>query len=104
VIEGVKRTGGTAVSVSDEEILEAVRSLARYEGVFAEPSGAAALAGAKKLLEDGVIDENDKVVVLVTGSGLKDPEIASRITPSPPEIQPDPSHLERILPQLLGSS
>lgn len=103
-MEGVRRTGGAPVSVSDEEILDAVKELARYEGVFAEPSGAAGLAGAKRLLEDGVIDKSDKVVVLVTGSGLKDPEVALRLAPSPPEVQPSLSDLEKVLPQVLGSS
>lgn len=71
-LEAVKQTRGTGVSVSDSEILAAVKDLAKNEGIFAEPSGAAALAGLKKLLDDGLIRKGESVVVLITGSGLKD--------------------------------
>ena len=74
VMEGVKKTRGTGVSVSDREILRSVRGLAAYEGIFAEPSGAAGLAGLEKLLSDGDIDRGERVAVLVTGSGLKEPD------------------------------
>jgi len=74
VMEGVKKTRGTGVSVSDREILRSVRELAAYEGIFAEPSGAAGLAGLEKLLSDGDIDRGERVAVLVTGSGLKEPD------------------------------
>ena len=74
VMEGVKKTRGTGVSVSDREILRSVRELAAYEGIFAEPSGAAGLAGLEKLLSDGDIDKGERVAVLVTGSGLKEPD------------------------------
>ena len=73
---GVKATGGTGVSVSDREILKSVRELAEYQGVFAEPSGAAGLAGLEKLLSEGWIDEGESAAVLVTGSGLKEPDRA----------------------------
>ncbi|HMD78506.1 MAG TPA: threonine synthase [Nitrososphaerales archaeon] len=73
-MEGVSKTGGTGVSVGDGEILQSVRDLAAYEGIFAEPSGAAGLAGLRKLLSAGSIDREETVVVLVTGSGLKEPD------------------------------
>jgi threonine synthase len=75
-IEGVRRTSGAGVSVSDREILQAVRELAAYEGIFAEPSGAAGLAGLKRLLSKGTITRADRVAILVTGSGLKEPGLA----------------------------
>ena len=71
---GVRKTGGAGVSVNDREILRSVRELAAYEGVFAEPSGAAGLAGLEKLLSEGGIGRDEEVVVLVTGSGLKEPD------------------------------
>jgi len=74
-MEGVKKTGGTGVSVSDREILRAVRELAAREGIFAEPSGAAGLAGLERLLSEGVVDRDERVAVLVTGSGLKEPDM-----------------------------
>ena len=73
-MEGVKKTGGAGISVTDKQILSAVSELASLEGIFAEPSGAAGLAGLERMLSDGDIDKNDAVAVLVTGSGLKEPD------------------------------
>jgi threonine synthase len=73
-LEGVEKTRGAGVFVDDPAIMGAVRDLAAYEGVFAEPSGAAGLAGLRKLLKDGTLKEEDTAVVLVTGSGLKEPD------------------------------
>lgn len=71
---GIRETKGVGVSVSDQEILNAVKLLAAYEGILSEPSGAAGLAGLQKMMTDGRVDKSDQAVVLVTGSGLKDPE------------------------------
>lgn len=71
---GIRETKGAGVSVSDQEILNAVKRLAAYEGIFSEPSGAAGLAGLQKMMTDGRVDKSDHAVVLVTGSGLKDSE------------------------------
>ena len=71
---GVSKTHGTGVSVGDRDILRAVREMAASEGIFAEPSGAAGLAGLEKLLSEGGIRRDEQVVVLVTGSGLKEPD------------------------------
>jgi threonine synthase len=68
----VKETNGAFVSVSDEEILAAIPAMARLSGVFGEPAGAAAYAGLVKAGQDGVIASDERVVVLNTGSGLKD--------------------------------
>ncbi|HXW94616.1 MAG TPA: threonine synthase [Nitrososphaerales archaeon] len=73
-IAGVRETHGAGVSVSDRDILRSVGELAAYEGIFAEPSGAAGLAGLEKLLSEGGIGRDERVVVLVTGSGLKEPD------------------------------
>jgi len=71
---GVIKTRGSGVSASDREILRSVRELAAYEGIFAEPSGAAGLAGLVKQLSENSIGRDERVVVLVTGSGLKEPD------------------------------
>ena len=73
-LEGVERTRGAGVSVDDQAIMQAVRDLAAYEGVFAEPSGAAGVAGLRRLLREGEVEKDEAAVVLVTGSGLKEPE------------------------------
>lgn len=72
VLKAIREVDGTFVDVSDEEILEAVMLLGRMEGVFAEPGAAASIAGLKRLVEVGKIGSSEKVVVVVTGSGLKD--------------------------------
>ena len=96
-IPAVKRSKGTAETVSDAEILEAEKLLARHEAIFAEPSGAAGLAGLKKLLGAGVVDRSDVVVVEVTGSGLKDVKAAIGLTQEPPTIEPELKQLKRLL-------
>jgi len=69
----VAAAGGSFISVEDETIVEAIGFLARLAGVFAEPSGAAGLAGVLTALDQGLITSQDNVAVLVTGHGLKDP-------------------------------
>src|SRR5579863_5159260 len=70
-VRHIRASGGTGITVSDEEILAAEKELARFTGVFAEPSGAASYAGLLRLLMEGKIDRDERVVLLVTGSGLK---------------------------------
>ena len=72
----VASSGGGFVTVSDEAIIEAINLLARLAGVFAEPSGAAGLAGVLAAREAGLISDRDRVAVMVTGHGLKDPGAA----------------------------
>ena len=72
LILGVLReSGGTALTVSDAEALAAVVEMASAEGIFPCPEGAATLAALKKLLADGLVDREEKIVLLNTGSGLK---------------------------------
>lgn len=89
-LRALYNTNGYGVVVSDEEILEAMKLLAGLEGLFAEPSGAAGLAGLIKALEEGRVDRDETIVVLVTGHGLKDPDIVKRTTGDAPTINPDP--------------
>ncbi len=74
----VKETGGAYITVSDEEILAAIPALARGSGVFAEPAGAAAYAGLVKAVDHGMVSADERIVVLNTGSGLKDVNGAMR--------------------------
>ncbi len=78
VLRALRDTGGKAVSVSDQDILRHQRLLGRREGMFAEPTSCAALAGLEKLLEMGAIERQEAVVVPLTGSGLKDTRNAAR--------------------------
>ncbi len=94
-MEGVKKTGGFGISVSDESILKAMKLLAKYEGLFAEPSGVAGLAALMKAIEEGLVERSDRVVVPITGSGLKDIEVVKEMAGDVPVIEPDPEELER---------
>ncbi|WP_376789900.1 threonine synthase [Thermoflexus sp.] len=71
-LQAVRETGGAFLTVTDEEILTAMRTLAREVGVFAEPAAAAAFAGLEKAVREGGIGETETVVVMITGNGLKD--------------------------------
>lgn len=91
----IRNSHGTAVSVSNEEILEAQRKLAKLEGIFAEPSGVTSLAGLMKYHEN--LDRADCVVVEITGSGLKDPNAATKRMPEIPIIDGSIQELDRVL-------
>ena len=71
VLDILKRSRGTAVAVSDDEIKSAFHHWARTEGIFAAPEGAASLAAYRKLRSNGFLSEKDKVVLFNTGTGLK---------------------------------
>lgn len=71
ILDILKKSGGTALSVSDGEIMDAVRHWGRVEGVFAAPEGAAVLTGYKKLLASGFFSPADTVVLFNTGTGYK---------------------------------
>ncbi len=88
---------GEAIAVSDDSIEEALVNLGKLEGIFAEPSGVAGLAGLRRLVSEGVIDPSDRVVVPITGSGFKDLATPDRLTPKVPLISPETSELKKAL-------
>jgi threonine synthase len=67
----VKKSGGTAIAVSDAEMMDAILEWARDEALFASPEGAASQAAYKKLIANGFLSTKDKVVLFNTGLGLK---------------------------------
>jgi len=75
ILRALKASGGSAVAVSDESIVRAMRRLATAEGIDACPEGAATLAALETLVADGSIGPHDVVVLFNTGSGLKHPEL-----------------------------
>jgi len=77
VLRRIKENGGTFVAVTDEEILQAQRRLAKI-GIFGQPASAVSLAAVKKLRGQNLLDENDTVVCIVTGGGLKDTTVFGR--------------------------
>ncbi len=96
-LTAVRKSHGTAIAVSDEEILAAQKLLAKTEGVFAEPSGVTSLAGLIKLAAAGQVDKSETVVVEITGSGLKDPNIALKGMLEVPIINASIEELESVL-------
>lgn len=96
-LAAVRASGGAGVIVSDAAILEAIPLLARTSGVFAEPAAAAALAGLLVALDQGLVTREERVVLLVTGTGLKDVAAAARTVVIPPPIAPSLDVLQETL-------
>lgn len=88
-LTAIRMTGGLAESVTDEEILRMQRDLARKEGIGVEPASAASVAGIRKLVEAGAIDRDEKIVCVVTGHLLKDPDTVIKQCEPPTEIDAD---------------
>ncbi len=98
-LRAVRETGGAYVRVSDEEILAAIPALAQGCGVFAEPAAAAAYAGLVRAVERGLVGPEERVVVLATGSGLKDVASVMKATGQPLTVAPDLQDVRRALAQ-----
>ncbi len=98
-LDAIYQSKGTAVKVSDEEILQGQAKLARTEGLFVEPASAASLAGFRKLLDLGSIDNDEVTVIIATGHGLKDPDTVLKRAHPVKTIGPD-ADLSSILPSI----
>ena len=96
-INAIRESHGTAETVTDEEILDAQKMLARIEGIFVEPASASSIAGLKKLIKSGVIRKDEKVVCITTGHGLKDPDTAIKQCEKPVEVEADMLSIEQAL-------
>ncbi len=90
-------SGGVIESVTDDEILAAYKLMAGKEGVFGEPASAAPLAGLIKLVKQGRSFKEKKIVCIVTGNGLKDPDIPTRYVEPFPELPADLEVIEKHL-------
>lgn len=100
-VRAARNTGGTYLTVKDADILESIAELGRV-GIFAEPAGATALAGLKKALAEGIVKPDDAVVVMNTGSGLKDVRAAMQAVQAAPVIEPSMSALKKHLASAAG--
>lgn len=96
-VRAARQSGGAYVLVSDQQILEAIAELGKI-GIFAEPAGATAYAGLKKAIQSGLIERDDPVLVLNTGSGLKDVKAAMQAVPQAPIIEPTVEAVKNHLP------
>jgi threonine synthase len=95
-VRAARETGGTYILVSDEEILNAIAALGPM-GIFAEPAGATAYAGLARAVGQGIIKPGDPVLILNTGSGLKDVRAAMQAVPAAPIIEPTLEAVKRLL-------
>src|SRR4029077_18351904 len=75
VLESIRQTSGGAAAVADDQIVDAIQMLAETEGIFTEPAGGTTLAAAIDLIQRGVIDRDESVVVCITGNGYKTTEV-----------------------------
>ncbi len=96
-VDAATESKGSIDFVTDEEILDAYKELA-LEGVFAEPASAASVAGIKKYVKLNKIGKGSKVVAVLTGHGLKDPDTALSTIQTPEAVEPN---LDKIL-NLIG--
>lgn len=87
--ETVRKSGGWADDVTDEEVVEGIKLLARTEGIFTETAGGVTVSVARKLAEQGRFGENDCVVLAITGNGLKTQEVVANELGRPTFIQPN---------------
>ncbi|MEM7587533.1 MAG: threonine synthase [Acidobacteriota bacterium] len=87
-LEQIRASQGAGVAVSDDAIVEAIARLARLSGVFAEPGAAAPRAGRETAHEAGLVETGERVVLLITGTGLKDVPAAARAITRPAPIPP----------------
>lgn len=96
-LRAIYDSDGYAETVTDDEILNAQKELAQKEGIGVEPASAASIAGLKKLVNEGKIDKGEKIVCVVTGHLLKDPNTAIDACVEPTQIDADVEKLKSIL-------
>ena len=90
-------SGGLITTVTDDEIVEAYKMIASIEGVFAEPASAASVAGVRKLASQGFFTKPCRVVCILTGHGLKDPDRAIKVAPP---FKTLPAEMKAVLKEL----
>ncbi|MFB1051165.1 threonine synthase [Paraliobacillus sp. JSM ZJ581] len=94
-------SGGTIDEITDEQMIEAYQWMAENEGIFAEPASNASVAGLFKALEQGKVKKGSKVVCVLTGNGLKDPNTAIDYSAIKPKVLPNEE--ETVMKEILGS-
>ncbi len=103
-IKAVEKSGGYGEDVTDKEIIEAMKLLAKTEGIFTETAGGVTVAVTKKLIESGKIGRDETTVICVTGNGLKTQEALNGQTISPYYIKPNIGSFEEVLQKIRRGS
>ncbi|OGX32000.1 MAG: threonine synthase [Omnitrophica WOR_2 bacterium RIFCSPLOWO2_12_FULL_46_30] len=93
-LDAVRRSGGYGEEASDEEIIEAIKLLAKSEGIFTETAGGVTLAAAKKLIAQKLIPRDESIVLCITGNGLKTQEAVVKALPGLIKIKPSLASFE----------
>jgi threonine synthase len=101
-VDTVRRSGGWADDVSDEEIVEAIKLLARTEGIFTETAGGVTLGAAKSLIEQKIIPRDEPIVLCITGNGLKTQEVVTKALPKMVKIKPNLASFEEHIKNATG--
>ncbi len=96
-LDAIKESRGSGEAVSDQEIVDGIKLLARTEGIFTETAGGVTVASAKKLIENGVIPKNESCVICITGNGLKTQEAVTDHIGKPYRIKPTVDSFEKAL-------
>jgi len=96
-IRAMRESGGSGIKVSDDQIIAAIIRLARATGVFVEPAAAAPFAGLVKMADGGKIRSDERVLLVLTGNGLKDIDSARRAVEEPLHVRPDLAEFEKLL-------
>lgn len=97
ILKAIYDSGGMAIDIDDDDILNAQKMLAKTESIFVEPSAATGLAALMKMIDDKKVDADEKVVIVMTGAGLKDPSAVLKVLPTTPVVEPLDSEVDRFL-------
>jgi len=100
VVQAIKQCGGWGESATDDEIVEAIKLLARTEAIWTEPAGGTTLAATIKLIESGRIPRDESICVCITGNGLKTVEVVADHLEPPASIPPKLEAFDRIISAL----
>jgi threonine synthase len=93
----MQESGGSGVSVSDDDVVDGMRLLAETEGIFAETAGGVVISGLRRLIEGGHVQRDEVVVAFITGAGLKTQEAVRDVLSPPLHVQPSIASFEEAL-------
>ena len=97
VLRRLKQYNGIAEEATDNEIIDGIMLLAKTEGIFTEPAGGVSVAVLKKLIEEGKVDRDERIVCYVTGNGLKTTEAIVGLLPKLTAVKPDAAAVEAMI-------
>lgn len=96
-LKQIRLTSGEMIAVSDDEILEGMRTTARIGAVFGEPAGVTGVAGVRKAIQKGIVKRNESVLCVITGNGLKDIQSAKQAVGRALDVKPSLADLSDVL-------